>query len=337
MGFGLKNNVLCDGTNGRPTIPTYDNLTGEPTGNYLSIEQTVYDSIRDIVFHVIKYKQDYVFIIDGEPGSGKTTFGSHLGTLICHFVNEEIRKKRHREFRKYLGIKRGWKSTFTAQENYVYTSVDFINKVKTLPPFSVVEFDEATATADRKSAMSANNRNLGHMLAAMREGKHMFAVVMLPDINDLDYSIVKRANAWFNFQKKKHVLKSGRIDMKPGHYLFFGKNGIKLKYRLMKKGKYDNPRSVQKVFYMADKHYTVDINHLRAVKEETIQRYGEDYDVPSPASIKAELLKDIVLRYEEEGKPLMFKQCLKILGIAHTTYYKYRNDLRASGLLKTES
>jgi hypothetical protein len=113
---------------------------------------------------------DYVGLITGLPGAGKSTFSTYLARYLCPWFDDT-----------YI--------CFTAEE--------FIKKTATCPEYSAVVLDESFQDMNTRSGLtSAFKRVLNH-LQLIRQ-RHLFIFLILPNFFDLSKHVaIFRANHLF--------------------------------------------------------------------------------------------------------------------------------------------
>ena len=196
--------------------------------------ETECDSIRKAV---INNDRDFVMVIDGEEGSGKSVLA------------QQIAKKLD--------------PTFTI-ENITFNSDQFIDRLKKAPKHSCIILDEAFSSANSRSALTEVNRSLIGVATEMRQ-QNLFVIIVIPSFFDLDkYFALWRCRALFHVYFNS---KGGR-----GSYIIFPKSKKKYLYLVGKKFyNYSKPASPYPVCRF-NNVYTVDEQEYRLKKAEAFRK-----------------------------------------------------------------
>lgn len=153
--------------------------------------------------HVIPAVQkkdfDYLLIVDGEEGSGKSVFSMQLAKILDpNFCLSQV----------------------------VFTPKEFIKAIVDAKPHSCIVFDEAFTGLSSRSSLSEVNQLLVSLMMEMRQ-KNLFVIVVMPTFFMLDrYVILHRARGLF------HVYLHG---LNRGYWRFFSKDRMKYLYLAGKK------------------------------------------------------------------------------------------------------
>jgi hypothetical protein len=180
--------------------------------------KTAYDRAKDI----IKEDWDFVFLIDGSEGGGKSVIAQQGATYCDPTFNIE-------------------RITFTPEE--------FKNAIIGASKYQSVVYDEAYTGLSSRGAMTDINRTLVSMLAEIRQ-KNLFVFIVMPTFFDLDrYAAIWRSRALI------HVYTDD--DFKRGYFAFFNVDRKKSLYLLGKKlYSYGTPKA--NFIGRFTNHYTVD-------------------------------------------------------------------------------
>lgn len=143
---------------------------------------------------------DFVTLVAGLPGIGKSTFGINMA--------------------KYLD------PNFTI-DNIAFTAEDFIELTNTLPPRSAVILDESFESMNSKVGMSADFLKIMNHLQLIRQ-RNLFIILILPNFFDLQKSIaIYRSSFLFVCYGKKFGNR--------GSFAAFGREEKKMLYILGQK------------------------------------------------------------------------------------------------------
>lgn len=309
-------NVPMDGKEGRPLILTWDDDTREKTETPLLFEEDVLVQLKNIVYSTINRKGDFLIVIDGEEGSGKTNYSGHVGKVIAHYAQKKLRRK----------------IRFTAKNNYCYRAHTFIEKAIQLPHYTPIVFDEAKSTADRKSANSKTNKKLTNFMSEMRESYHKFVIIVLPKIHDLDsYISQHRARLLFHFVIKINYNEKGIAKERLGYYEVHGKKNIrKISNKLRKGDKEYYPKKRHFGYYYAHKNRAVDPNVLSEHKRRITKQYADGYKLPTIDSVRDEIVAQCVKKYESgkfAEKKITLRDVYFVLGISDGIWYRVKREL----------
>lgn len=186
---------------------------------------------------VIKKDRDFVMVIDGEEGSGKSVLA------------QQIARRLDPNF---------------CIDNICFNADQFIDRLKKAPKFSCIVLDEAFSSANSRSALTEVNRSLIGVATEMRQ-QNLFVLIVIPSFFDLDkYFALWRCRALFHVYFKKD---GGR-----GSYIIFPKSKKKYLYLLGKKFyDYSKPASPYPVCRFTN-HYTVDELDYRKKKADAFKK-----------------------------------------------------------------
>ena len=204
----------------------------------LWVAPMVREQIDKVKKRVLTKDRDWVLVIDGEEGAGKSVLAQQIA--------------------KYLD------PNFTI-EDIVFNSDEFIKKIK--DPKSgkgkCIVLDEAFAAANSRSSLTEVNRAMIGVATEMRQ-KNLFIILCIPSFFDLDkYFALWRCRALF------HIYFSEEDDRR---YVIFSKDQKKMLYLLGKKTySYTKPQSSFPPFKFANT-YTVDEAEYRKKKAEAFKK-----------------------------------------------------------------
>jgi len=192
----------------------------------------------DVAIHRVKKQNwDYVAIISGIPGSGKSTFSRTIARYCCPWFNE-----------KYIA----------------FTSEEFVKITNNCPEYSAVVLDESFQSMNARVTMTKAFLRIVNHLQIIRQ-KHLFILLCLPNFFDLSKNIaIFRSSHLFITYSSTDGLRGRflafsrdgkrRLYIKGGKFLDY--NAIKSNFR----GKYSrNPNIIDERVYEKMK-----IQHLKA-------------------------------------------------------------------------
>jgi len=203
------------------------------------IDPVLRDELDKVRYRVLKKDFDFVTIIDGREGSGKSVLGMQVG--------------------KYL-------DPDFSLDNIVFTSEQFIEKIKSpkTKPGSCVMLDEAFNAINSRASMTEVNRSMGAVATEMRQ-KNLFVIIILPSFFDLDKQFaIHRASSLIHVYLKDSVER--------GQFLIFPRSK---KLQLYLNGKrmynYSKPKSPYPPCRFPN-HYTVDEYEYRLKKSQAFKK-----------------------------------------------------------------
>lgn len=146
----------------------------------------------DLTKKVIKKDWDFLFVIDGIEGGGKSVFTQQ----VAYYVTEGN----------------------VAVDQITYSPKEFRKRILEAPKYSAVIYDEAFRGLSARAAMTQTNRMLMGMLQEIRQ-KNLFVFIVLPSIWDLDKYVAlhrcaglfhitvteKRERGFFKFYNKDQI------------------------------------------------------------------------------------------------------------------------------------
>ncbi len=187
---------------------------------------------------VLTKDRDFVMVIDGEEGSGKSV----LAQQIAKFLDPN----------------------FTL-DKIVFNSDDFLKIIKDpkTKKGSCIVLDEAFAAANNRASLTEVNRSMIGVATEMRQ-KNLFIIFCIPSFFDLDkYFALWRCRALF------HVYFTPTEERR---YIMFPKDHKKYLYLTGKKTySYKKPRSPYPPFAFPN-HYTVDEEDYRFKKSTAFKK-----------------------------------------------------------------
>ncbi len=141
----------------------------------------------------IRKDWDYVFVIDGEVGAGKSVFAQQ----IAHYVSD---------------------GDFDLDE-ICFTPEQFKEQIVKSEKYNAIVFDEAFRGLSSRSALTETNKILISMLQEIRQ-KNLFVFIVLPSLWDLDKFVVmhrckgvfhiytdeNKNRGYFKFYKREKIM-----------------------------------------------------------------------------------------------------------------------------------
>ena len=170
-----------------------------PVGKYKFYMDGYLQSNLTKVKALVKNDWDFIFVVDGMEGGGKSTITIQLALYL--------------------------NPNFTV-ENIAFTSEEFEEKILKANKFDVIVYDEAITGLYSREAMKYINTTLTKLLAQIRQ-KNLFVFILIPSFFDLDkYVSMWRGRGLF------HIYTD---DYKRGYFTFFNYDKKKTLYTLGKK------------------------------------------------------------------------------------------------------
>jgi len=159
------------------------------------IDNVLKKELDKIKHAVIKKDRDYVMVIDGEEGSGKSV----LAMQIAKYFDPNF-----------------------DLDNICFNSDQFIDRLKKSPKFACVLLDEAYSSANARASITEVNRSLVGVSTEMRQ-QNLFVILVIPSFFDLD-----RHFALWRCRSLLHVY--FRKDGSRGSFIIFPKTQKKYLY-----------------------------------------------------------------------------------------------------------
>jgi adenylate kinase family enzyme len=196
---------------------------------------------NNIKARISKYDKDYVMIIDGYEGSGKSTFAQQIGKYVDPSLN---------------------------LSRICMTVDEFRNSIDKAEKGQCVIYDEAVTGLTASDSISRIGKILKAMMMQMRQ-KNLFVIVIIPVIFELSkYAALSRARSFFHVYEKN--IKEGN----PHRWVGFNKKATRLMYLKGKKTHSYLQRSrFSGVFYGK---YVVNEQEYRAKKQEALMLVEDD-------------------------------------------------------------
>jgi len=166
-------------------------VDGKPKPLYMDTE--LYYQLTHYVKPSVQKKDfDYVIIVDGEEGSGKSVLGMQIAKVLD--PNFDIK-------------------------NISYTPEDFVKSIKLAKKHECILFDETYNGLSSRSSLSQTNQLLVSNMMSMRQ-KNLYCILILPSVFMLDrYCVLHRAKGLFHV----YLNEEGRR----GTWVFYHKQRMK--------------------------------------------------------------------------------------------------------------
>ena len=190
----------------------------------------------------IRKDWDYVFVVDGEEGSGKSVLAQQLA-YFCSDGNFDV-------------------------DNICFTPEQFRDAILKAPKYSAVIFDEAFRGLSSRGAMGATNKAIVTMMSEIRQ-KNLFVFIVLPNVWDLD--------AYVRLHRLKgliHVYVDEKRDR--GYFRFYSKQKMLL-FLADYKNRYKHP-STSTFYGRFTNTYPLDEKAYRKKKHEALGNISEEDD-----------------------------------------------------------
>ncbi len=243
------------------------------------IDKKIVYLLEGVKNYISKRDKDYVMLIDGYEGSGKTTFAIQLGKYVDPSLN---------------------------LSRICMTPDEFKDAIKTAKKGQCVIYDEAVTGLTAGDSITKVGRILKSMMMQMRQ-KNLYVIVIMPVIFEFNkYAVLSRTRFFFHIYEPK-----GRI----GYFVGLNKKGTRITYL---KGKKTHSYSVRSRFVgrfygkfgLGNSQEPL----YRKKKEDALFVVGEEeestkYRVKSLLiqyikKLTGDSIKKIEKRFEEEGIPL---------------------------------
>jgi len=203
------------------------------------VDTVVKKELDKVRYKVLKKDFDFVGVVDGREGAGKSVLALQLGA----YLDENF-----------------------SIDNIVFTSGDFISKIKNPATHkgACIILDEGFNAINSRASMSEVNRSMGAISTEMRQ-KNLFILIVLPSFFDLDKQFgLHRSSSLF------HVYLRDGVER--GQYVIFPR---RYKLNLYLNGKktynYSKPKSPFPPCKFT-KFYTVDEEAYRFKKAEAFKK-----------------------------------------------------------------
>jgi len=221
----------------------------------------------DILLDGLKQDDDFLIVIDGPEGAGKSILAQQIGFYCA----------------KRLG------TPFTI-ENIHFQLNDYIDFSIEKPEYTVLVLDEARKILNRKSATTLEVKKFTNYISECRN-KRQVHIICLPAYHDLDkYVALWRMKALIHL--KKYFVESNKFDsgyeLKRGKYVaFFNMKNVQYWY--------DKPYNYPTTFDLRGEFKNVDVID----KEEYIEKKGENLYEKYHSSKEAEKENRLMIQYRK--------------------------------------
>lgn len=237
----------------------------------------LYIKLNEVKKRMTKKDFDYVCIVDGGEGTGKSVFSMQL----CKYIDPSF-----------------------SIERVCFTPEEFKQQLLSCPPKSAVLYDEAFTGLSSRASLSEINHMLNSLIMQIRQ-KNLFIVITLPTIFLLDkYVSMFRAKALFH------------VYLGRGERGFFRVYGTKTKQKLILNGRraYDYKAAKSKFKGRFTDYYTVPEETYRTKKALVLS--GEKKRTPLTEKHKIQRDALIKLLYKKYKVPfLQMERELANLGV----------------------
>lgn len=211
---------------------------------------------------VLNKDRDWVGVVDGDEGSGKSV----LALQICKELDP----------------------TFNV-ERVVYNAEDFIAAIKKAHKGQAILLDEGYASINARASLSEVNRALVGLATEMRQ-RNLFVVICIPSFFDLDkYFAIHRSRALF------HVYFNANGDR--GQFVVYPKSAKKLLYLFGKKNySYAEPHSPWPAMRFLN-YYVIDELEYRNRKAMAFQKRTASHRAKMWMEQRDAYIKELVVRF----------------------------------------
>lgn len=218
----------------------------------------------------IRKDWDYLFVIDGEVGAGKSVFAQQ----IAHYCSDGKLKI----------------------ENICFNPEQFKKSVVKAEKYDAVIFDEAFRGLSARAAMTSTNRVVVSMLQEIRQ-KNLFVFIVLPSIWDVDkYVALHRCKGLF------HV--DTGYNKQRGFFKFYKREKLTMMFANPMKWRYKYPAAPQFKGRFT-KFYPINEEEYRKKKEDSLGEYA--YSNDDKESNFQKKLKKRIVNLSNELKKLGYK------------------------------
>lgn len=200
------------------------------------IDEMIKPELDKIIKVVTKKDRDYVMVIDGEEGSGKSVLAMQIAKYLDPNFN---------------------------LDNLCFNSNQFIERLKKSKKFSCIVLDEAYNSANSRASLTEVNRSLVCVSTEMRQ-QNLFVILVIPSFFDLDrHFAIWRCRSLFHVYFRK--------DGARGSYIIFPRTQKKYLYINGKKFyDYSKPTSPYPACSFTN-HYTLDEQEYRIKKSKAFK------------------------------------------------------------------
>jgi ABC-type dipeptide/oligopeptide/nickel transport system ATPase subunit len=241
----------------------------------------------DIAVKEIAQDWDFIILVDGGEGSGKSVIAQQM----AYYVDR----------------------TFT-ETRVVFRPEELKDAVQNAKKYTAIVFDEARSGLNSRRAMSSVNVALTDMLAEIRQ-KNLFIFIVLPTFFDLDRNVA----LW----RSKFLIHVYTTNMKRGNFMFYSS---RLKKQLYVKGKKFYNYNVEKPSFLGKftNFYCIDEVAYRKKKVESLRFYSEEANKNSTP--KAIQQRNTLMTYILENKIMKVKEMEKLIDMKKSQVYAIVKD-----------
>ena len=202
----------------------------------LYMDDGLYKQLNENVKPAVQKEDfDFVMVVDGEEGSGKSVLAFQIGKVLDPDLN---------------------------MDNICFTADDFINAITKAKKNQCIIFDEGFSGLSSRASLSEINNLVISMMMEMRQ-KNLFVIIVMPSVFMLDkYAVFHRAKGLF------HVYMDSN---RRGFWRFFNKKAMKYLYLLGKK-LYEYDKAEHTSFGRFRKQYTINEAQYRYKKAQVFKR-----------------------------------------------------------------
>jgi rubrerythrin len=141
--------------------------------------------IFSIVPKYLKTDRDFVVLIGGYEGVGKSTLAILLAMITC--------------------------KGFDIRKDIIYTLEDLEKRLKTVPKYHTLILDEAVEIAFSRKAMHKHQKEIIQIFMQIRQ-KNLCFIMLIPNIGDIDkYFREHRASRWIEVTKRGEFIVHEKI------------------------------------------------------------------------------------------------------------------------------
>lgn len=194
---------------------------------------------RAVKPRITKRDQDYVLLIDGVEGTGKSTFGLQL----ARYVDPDF-----------------------SIDRVCFNAEEFKNAVIKAKKGQCVMFDEAVAGLSSGESIAKIGKMLKSLMMQMRQ-KNLFVLVVIPSVFEL--------NRYVTLHRARAMLRTYESKGRRGYWVGYNKKDLKNGYLLGKQTYSFKKRSPFKGRFYGK--YAVDEEEYRKKKEEALENVNFDY------------------------------------------------------------
>ena len=202
----------------------------------LYMDDGLYKQLNENVKPAVQKEDfDFVMVVDGEEGSGKSVLAFQIGKVLDPNLN---------------------------MDNICFTADDFINAITKAKKNQCIIFDEGFTGLSSRASLSEINNLVISMMMEMRQ-KNLFVIIVMPSVFMLDkYAVFHRAKGLF------HVYMDSN---RRGFWRFFNRKATKYLYLLGKKF-YEYDKAEHTSFGRFRKQYTINEAQYRKKKAQVFKR-----------------------------------------------------------------